>query len=322
VSINNGKQQADIAVNADIVKKINHYIDKNPLKAFGHYMLGKCYMHSGLHKEAERCFKQALRLESNYTYAIVGLIQCFSNKGEFKKASSLYAEHISKLRKKRIYGIKILRELSKLYDTDVFTQHRGWYSKMKFNAGIKSIVHSIQISQYNIVACVLLASYFLKTHNMLQGVNMALRETVEYIGINDNLRWGILKQLSKEDYSIMENSAIASKFDFIPQHSDNAEYDNKILSYIFQKGNSNMITSAFEYMYESKIEISKQNVWNFIYFSNKERIYSTLLYKCIKHLLEQGWVDRLLYDTIKVLKDLNIVSDVSEQYKIFKLYGY
>lgn len=306
------------------ILKYEKYIKKNPQKAYGFYCLGRLYFILGKYKIAEKYFKKALSVDKSYTRAMIGLIESYLFRKKFMKAVHLFSKYREDINKNYIFRVKLVRGVSSFYSKDDFfrTASIGILKKMFLKHTMSAARDLVAKESNNIVLKIILSMYYLKTGENNIFVMQMFKTCVYWDGLDDHLRWEILKSLSESGDKLIYDMNIARKFSTIPHSNCSDEYAGMILGASMLKGNVSKTAEIYNLANKYNKRLTPQALWRYIYWCKKESFYDASVYDSCKKLIELGWMDRIIADIFLTFKNIKTVHLTEGDEQILKLYGY
>jgi pentatricopeptide repeat protein len=313
------------SVKTDIrILKYENYVKNNPEKPYGYYCLGKLHMQNSNLKEAESHMKKALELDRYYTRAKLGLIEILILKGKYIKAVYLCSKYKRSINMRNIYKKEIAEIVSSQFNSSKLDPAcQSLVSRVFLNYFINSAKRILKKQPDNPVLNLLFCIYCLHNHQEDSTAVELFKKCVVLDGLDDNMRWALIKALSSTDSAVLKNEAVAGKFAKLPDAKDcTADYTNIILLSALKSGKLEKALSILDSMDSLGIFPPPSSLWLFLYQCSENSVYNNLTFKCCSRLLKSGWVDKLVAATFIRLKDLDIAHQTDEEEKILKFYGY
>src|SRR5690554_6276228 len=214
------------------IVKYEQYVKENPNKAYGFYCLGRLYFSLGKYNTAENYFKKALSVDENYTRAIIALIELYVYRKKFIKAVYLFSKHRQDINKNYIFRVKLVRGVSSFYSKNDFfrTGSIGFLKRLFLKNTMRYARELVPKESSNIVLKIILCMYYLKTEENNIFVMQMFKTCVYWDGLDDHLRWELLKALSDSGNNLVYDMNIAKKFTSIPHSNCSDEYAGIILA--------------------------------------------------------------------------------------------
>ncbi len=315
------------SVRMDIrIIKYENYIKKHPQKAYGYYCLGKLNLLIDQYKKAEECFVQALSLESEHIYAVIGLIEVYIQRGKYYKAVKLYEKYEKQINKKKIYKRKLSRDISFYYEQHkINIKRRGLFSHF-FIAYTSQRINTYYKKHKNNIVAVLLLSIIHLSENKKSSPDNVIEEIFNHCvrldGIHDSMRWVLLKRISEGNNEIYQSDEIAALFSQIPSKDCDEKYLNKIFKVILKQRDIQKLNSIFKTYEDIHKKLSPSNLWTYVFLCQEMDFFDQTVYDCCSKLLAVGWIDKMVVDTIVKLKELKVILNTEKEDEIIKLYGY
>lgn len=306
------------------IVKYEQYVKENPQKAYGFYCLGRLYFILGKHKTAENYFKKALLLDEGYTRAIIALIELYVYRKKFIKAVYLFSKHRQDINKNYIFRVKLVRGVSSFYSKDDFfrTGSIGFLKKLFLKNTMRYAKDLVPKESSNIVLKIILCMYYLKTGENNIFVMQMFKTCVYWDGLDDHLRWGLLKALSDSGNNLVYDMYIARKFTSIPHSNCSDEYAGIILAASMLKGDVTKASEIYNLANKYNKKLAPEIMWRYVYWCEENSFYDNSVYDCCKKLIKLGWMDRVVARTLLVFKDKSNVKLSKRDEQILKLYGY
>jgi len=211
--------------------KYNAYIDKYPNKPYGYYALGELELMSHSHNIAMTYFTKALSLDEEYMRAKIGYILCLLHDEKYIQAIKFFSKKCPHILEKNIilgdliHGITSQNAVTNPQKYQV-TDCRFVNLKQKYRR-----ISRMFKKNENVVAGMLLALHFYNNKsNQFEKTESDIVEKIVYLpGINETLRWHIIKNLSSSDESILDQDSLAAQFFHIPTNGNYLKRDSIIL---------------------------------------------------------------------------------------------
>ncbi len=303
--------------------KYKSYIKKFPEKAYGFYCLGRLNLDLGNFKDAEVYFKKSLLLNSKYVRSKIGLIECYLNKNRLLLAANYFRKNSIDFSAKKIYLIKLTRAISNHFDKNTFkTTQKKILPLLIFNHAMKSLTSMFNSNSESVVVDLFLCINYLHSNSNSEKAFVLYNICVSMYGLNDNMRWKIVQILAKENPTIYKDDIIASKFECIPLNDCISDYANLIFASSLRSKNITKVKNIFNYIKKSDKPILTSNIWRYIEWCISNSVYDKDLYFSCSRLLNLGWMDKLIAETIYKLKDLAVVDNIEKEVNLLRLFGY
>ncbi len=315
------------SVRMDIrIIKYENYIKKHPQKAYGYYGLGKLNLVTDQCKKAEECFVKALVLDSEHIYSVIGLIEAYIRRGKFYKAVKLYEKYEKQMAQKEIYKRKLCRDISLYYEQHkINMKRRGPFSHF-FIAYTSQRINTYYGKHTNNLVALLLLSIFHLSESKKSSPKKVIEEiynsSVRLDGINDAMRWKLLKKISEGNNEIYQSDEIAALFSQIPSKDCDEKYLNKIFKAILKQRDIQKLNSILKSYEEIYKKLSPSNLWTYVFLCKEMDMLDLTVYHCCSRLLAVGWIDKMVAETIVRLKELKVVNNTNKEEEVLKLYGY
>lgn len=306
------------------IAKYKQYIRKYPRKAYGFYCVGRLYFMLKKYKIAENYFKKALSVDENYVRAKVALIELYVFRKKFMKAIYLFSKYRQDINDKYIFRVKLVRGVSSFYSENNFfrtapvTFLKNLCLKFSMNRARNLVVKESS----NIVLKIILCMYYLKAGENNIFVMQMFKICVYWDGLDDYLRWELLKALSDSGDNLIYDMNIARKFSTIPHHNCSDEYAGMILGASMFKENIAKTEEIYNRANKYDKKLAPQILWRYVYWCKKNSFYRYSAYDSCKKLIELGWVDRIIAEILLIFKDKNIIKLTKDDEHVLKLYGY
>ncbi len=293
--------------------KYREYLIRKPEKAFGYYCIAKYYIDKGNFDMGKKYISLAIGKNPGYMPSILTLLDMYIQNSKYIKAVKIYEKYKSRLEAKKVYGIKINRSITSLYkkinSRSLSRLQAYWSFRKLLGKDDENLI-------VNLLACM---------HSLEKGQtnNEAMGMYKKYLytrGINDNMRWELLKILGRYEPSIYTNKKIILLFDSIPDDCSSG-YANNIFKEVFKAQNFK-IGEFMRQIDKKGLIIASSNLWKYVYWCSQTKNFDKLLYKCCKRLLNAGWVDKLIAQTIIELTGMGIAAPSEKELKALELYGY
>lgn len=303
--------------------KYEDYIKKKPDKAYGYYALGELYLRTNRYLSAISYLKTALSKKPDYAFAIVSLIDAYFSAHNYYKAVCLYLDNRTVIDKKNIFKVDLNRRLSNLFLKKVFPpKNPGIIEGWSYKASIKKLTVLFNKNQDTQITHLILSMHYLNSGVRNDHSLVLYNLSAGLPGLNDNLRWDLVRNISKDNSNILKDKKVASYFDSIPDEGCSDEYANILLSAFLDTKNDSKISKAISYMISKNIVISKNNLFRYINYCFANNIFNTTVYRCCVKLLKSGWVDNIIAQMVLRLRDYKVIKDISEVTPILNMYGY
>lgn len=304
--------------NQEKIKKYKEYIKENPDKPHGYYYLGKIYFSEENNKKALNYFKKAIRIDSNYMFAQIGLIEIFITQSKIIKALNLYKKNHNKIISKRIFIKKLIKAVSSKYYMNLFKE--GFLATFTLKRTIKHLNKMFNNDPYNILANLLLCIYYLDNE-----VSNDRALTLYYLclnleGLNDNMRWDLVKAIAKDNQSIYQNVDIAKKFESLPTNNCTDEYKMFILKAALYEGRIKKIVRLADMLKADSGAMALSDQWKLVDLCNDESIINETAYNFCTNLVNKGWVDSVVAEFLKKMIKEKFYCE--PQAKTLSLFGY
>lgn len=313
------------------IVKYENYVKKNPHKAYGYYCLGKLHLISEQYKKAEDYFQKALAVNNRYMMAAIGLMEAYVYRAKYLKAVKLYEKYADWLSTKKIYERRICRALSRYYDTKrIKAQMHGLLSQLLLSYAVQKMqkyIHQYQSGEqqkFNLVAGLLLCIYYLSNDGqtvMTEEITNIFLLCVRLDGMEDRLRWKIIRELSVEYEEILESDDIAAMFDTIPDGCS-GRFVNKVFGAALKQRDIRRVRKMYNSNKNMDGWLSLPNLWTYVSLCKDSDVYDSTVYQCCSRLLKEGWVDKMVVDSIQRLKEAKVIEGVVAEESILELYGY
>ncbi|TYQ16508.1 UNVERIFIED_CONTAM: hypothetical protein Cloal_3052 [Acetivibrio alkalicellulosi] len=304
--------------------KYEEYVKKYPQKAYGFYCLGRLYLMLGQYKISEEYFIKSLSIDSQYTLAKIGLVESYIFRKKFMKAVYIFSKYRQDINNKYIFRVKLVRGVSSFYSkNNLFSSDSiGFFSMIFLKYTMHYAKGLVKKESNNIVLKILLCMYYLKSGESNIFVTQMFKTCVYWDGLDDSLRWELLKALSDVGEKLIFDTNIAGKFLSIPNSSCSDEYVDMILGSSIIKGNKVKTCEIYNLANKFNKQISPNVLWRYLYWSRESSICDYTVYDCCKKLVRLGWMDKLVAETLLKIKDKKIVKLTKDDEHFLKLYGY
>lgn len=306
------------------IVKYEQYVKKNPNKAYGFYCLGRLYFSLGKYNTAENYFKKALSVDENYTRAIIALIELYVYRKKFIKAVYIFSKHRQDINKNYIFRVKLVRGVSSFYSKSDFfrTGSIGFLKSMFLKHTMRYARDLVPKESSNIVLKIILCMYYLKTGENNIFVTQMYKTCVYWDGLDDQLRWDILNNLSNSGNKLVYDMNIAKKFTSIPPSNCSDEYAGIILLASMLKGDVKKTSEIYNLANKYNKKLEPEIMWRYIYWCKENSFYDNSVYDCCKKLIKSGWIDKVVAQTLLIFRDKNNVKLSKRDKQILELYGY
>ncbi|NLD50144.1 MAG: tetratricopeptide repeat protein [Clostridiaceae bacterium] len=304
--------------------KYEDYVRKHPKKAYGYYCLGKIHMMLCNYKTAEEHFQKALLLDKGHTLSIVGLIEAYVLRRKLLKAVNLFSRHREDINRKYIYRVRLVRTVSSaLKKSNMFSgKSGGLISDLVMKYTIYYAKGMVKKEANNIVLKLILAIYYLKSDERNPFIHQLFKTCVYWDGLEDSLRWELLKNLDRSGENLFYDISIARKFSSIPDTGCSSEYASIIFGTSLIEGKRTKVTGVYNSAGKFDIKLSPNMMWSYVNWSMENSFYDNSVYDCCRKLIRTGWIDRLIAETMIKLRDKNAVKFSNEDERVLRLYGY
>lgn len=301
--------------------KYENYIRENPKRPYGYYCLGKLQLSTGNAKAAETCFKKALELDRFYARARLGLIETQILRGNIIKAAYLYNKYSRSLAKKGVYRKELIEFISCEFSSNKINPVKlAFLYKFILKHFMKPQKSKSEKYYRNPVLLLFMCIYYLYSQKTDETSLKVYNECIKLDGLDNNLRWAIVKVLSLQDSSIYQDDMIAGKFTALPSKGCSIEYGNTILKSALKKGNIKKVESILDSLEQMSSFIPLPSLWMFLYLCNKSSIYNDRVLKYCSRLIHSGWIDQLVVKTFLTMKELKIARQTEEEDRILEFY--
>lgn len=320
------------------IVKYQDYIKRHPDKPYGHYCLGVLNHRAGRQAQAIACLKKALQLKEDYAPAILEWLSIMLDQGDYRAAARLYAKHRDIFRCCRIYRVRLHRLLGALYNRpgpvpEGFRGFFGW-----FREGTMSLRRLIGGSQparrsggfaalfdtdpTNPVTNIVLAIRHLRRGSDSPGAMSLYHLCHDLEGLPDNLRWDLVRRLSRALPGFMEDERILSLFDAVPDNMADPGQANRLLRHFLSTRREDSILASIRTMQAGHIAISNRNQWRFVQYCVETGRPDKSLVPCLRNLISQGWVDSVLARAASMLFEAGLLIRAGDVNRVLTLYGY
>lgn len=310
------------AMNADIkTVKLKNYMKKHPSRtALAFYCLGRLNIAQKKYKEAEECFNQALSHKRDFMSAKIGIMETYLCRKKFIKSVNFYNNECKKLHDLKSFRHKTVKAVSLNFD-EISNLIKGSkiFAKIILKYTMQYIHKLLDKDPDNPLINLLLAIYYLSENQDSRTARTVYGKCVNYDGLNDNLRWALVKAISFTKPSIYENADIAGKFTAIPDDGCPTEYINCIFVAALTNGSKASIKKVFRSVKDCRV-LTCPNLWKFVYWCTENNIYDHNVWCCCQLLIDSGWIDPLVRETVNRLKELGIAARTDENAGILDLY--
>lgn len=174
----------------------------------------------------------------------------------------------------------------------------------------------------NPVVNLLLAMFFLKEHKENERAFILYNLCVNMEGVPDKLRWDLVKVLAKDNPDILIDEKTAALFTTIPEGAVGEPYANFILKQFILLKDTDKINQAFAEFQKNHSFPDPKTMWQYIEFCRENDIWDSTVFACCQKLIDYGWIDRTIAETIVGLKNRKIIEYTRGMDKILSLYGY
>jgi tetratricopeptide (TPR) repeat protein len=306
------------------ILKYEEYVKKYPQKAHGYYCLGRLYMIKEQYKTAEGYFQKSLLVDSSHTLSKVGLIEAFMFRKKFLKAVRLFSKYRQDIIMKYIYRVKLVRGISAFYKkSDLFaTKSSGLFSTLYLKYTIYFAKELIKKESHNTVLKLFMCMYYLNSGERNPFVIQTFKTCVYWDGLDDVLRWVLVKNLATAGENLFYDDNIAGKFSSIPDPDCSIEYANIIFSTAMVKGNKTKVTGVYNSISKYGMSLSPKTMWTYVHWCKENSYYHHSAYECCKKLIKIGWIDRLVAETMVKTREKYTVKFSNDEERMMKLYGY
>ncbi|MDQ2087120.1 hypothetical protein RBH29_11855 [Herbivorax sp. ANBcel31] len=306
------------------VIKYEEYVKKNPQKAYGFYCLGRLHFMMEKYKVAENYFKQALSIDDSYTRAKIGLIESYIFRKKFMKAVHLFSKYRQDINKNYIFRVKLVRGVSSFYSEKKFfrTDSMGFIKKLFLKHTMNYAKELVKKESNNIVLKIILSMYYLQKGENNIFVTQMFKTCVYWDGLDNQLRWELLKTLSDSGDNLVYDMNIARKFTSIPHSNCSDEYVGMILGSSMIKGDVERTSKIYNLANKYNKKLSPQVLWRYVYWCKENSFYDYSVYDCCEKLIKLGWVDKVVAQTLLMFKEKNTVKFTKRDEHILKLFGY
>ena len=303
--------------------KYKNYIKKHPQKAYGYYCMGELLLMVGECMAAEEYFNKALSADSGFARAGIGLIGAYAYRGKFLKAARYYGTNIETLKRRRIYGIKLAGVLSCAYANGAFSgKQRGLLSVLIYKYEIKVLNDLYNKDPGNLAANLLLCIDCLNACRTDYKAVVIYNTCVNLDGLCDGMRWKLIKLLSADDPSILDNKELADKFSGMPDASCGAEYINTIFEAALEQKTVEKARKLLKSIKDGGKSPSSRSLWKYVKRCMEDSIYDASVLNCCRKLISNGWIDSVTVEAMKKMKELRIAARTEQEDRILELYGY
>lgn len=306
------------------VLKYEEYVKKHPKKAYGYYCLGRLHLMLENYKTAQEYFQKSLSINPEHTLSKISLTEVYVFRRKFLKAVSFFSKHRQDIIRKYIFRLKLVRGVSSFYrKSDLFTmKSQGLIASLFLKYTMYYAADMVKKESQNIVLKLLLSMHYLSTNERNPFVNQIFKTCVYWDGLDDLIRWELLKSLSETGEKLFYDVNIARKFSNIPVSDCSAEYANIIFGASLLNGSRKKIVGIYNSAGKFDIKLSPNMLWSYINWSKENLCYDNSVYDCCKRLVKTGWVDRLVAETMIKMREKKSVSFTDEDERVLKLYGY
>lgn len=312
------KLQLDIRI-----VKFQDLINRKPDKPFGYYGLGIQYLLSGKPNIADRMFAQALSIKSEYMPAILGRLEVLLMEKKFVSAVRFYQKNSELFSRKKVYMTRAQRITGSLYPERSFNNYlKTIRSVFVFNESIGALQRIFNANQNNPVLNLLLAMFFLKEGEKNERALVLYNRCVNMKGVPDKLRWDLVRILAKENPDILGNEKIAALFSTIPEGAIGSPYASFILKQFILLNDMDRIDRAFTVFDKNHSFPDSKTMWLYIDFCRKNDIWNSTMFACCQKLIDCGWIDRTIAETVIGLKNRKIIEYTRSMDRMLYLYGY
>lgn len=312
--------QTNDSSNVEIrIIKLNNYISKYPTRAFGYYGLGEVQYSQGNHSAAIKYYKQALDKDSKNARAIAGLIKCYVPTKQYIKAVKTYSLNIPLFSVNKVAKLSLIRSISSNLSLKEKTQI-SVFAKIKNKNINHKISKAFSKNKQNIVAAIILTTLYAGSISYPSWVTPSLKFCVKLKGINDALRWKILKPFLDDDF--FNDPDIAGLFKNIPSNGCTTEYANLIFEQSLIQDNVEKVNRIFHSASLSLIPISTKNIWLYLNWCKESNTFDTNTVKYCKKLINLGWIDPLVAEVYSLLKQEYPHMTTASEDSMLKMLGY
>jgi len=303
--------------------KFQDYIRKKPNRPFGYYGLGVQYMLSGKPAMAEKMFMQALKLDPQYIPALLGRLEFLLAEKRYAAAARYFDKNRELFCSKKIILKRINRMTSSLYLSKSLTMRgKNLITQLVIKENLIFLNRIQSKSSKNPVTGVLLSIYRMKAGREDEKALELFRYCLELDGINDKFRWDLLQVLSKKEPRLLFSDKIASLFSSIPENAFGTDYADLLLINFINSGDDKKVIGAFSSLQTKHITPGKKVLWRYLFFCRERNIWDASLSYCCRKLIEAGWIDFLVAETIKELHKRGLWENSKEMDKYLSLYEY
>jgi len=303
--------------------KFQDLISRKPDKPFGYYGLGVQHMLSGKLNMADRLFTQALSIKPGYMPAILGKLEVLLAEKKLVSAARFYQKNRDLFSRKKIYTTRAQRITGSLYLGKFFYFYlKSIKFVFVFNETIGALQRMFIADRGNPVVNLLLSMFFLKERKENERAFILYNLCVNMEGVPDKLRWDLVKVLAKDNPDILRNEKIAALFTTIPEGALGDPYANFILKQFILLKDMDRINRAFADFHNNHSSPDPETMWQYIDFCRENNIWNSNVSACCQKLIECGWIDKTIAETIIGLKDRKMIENTRSMEKILSLYGY
>lgn len=306
------------------ILKYEQYVKEHPKKAYGYYCLGRLHMMDGKYKLAEEYFKKSLAVDGNYTFSIIGLIEACVFRRKFLKAVYLFSKNRQKIIDKYIYRVKLVRGVSSFYSKSGFfrTEAKDFLSQLSLKNSIRSIKKLVDSEANNIVLKLILCMYYLNFGEKSFYIIQLFKTCIYWDGLEDSFRWALIRHLSEFGEKLYYDANIARKFATVPDASCTDEYVDLIFSSALDREKGGRMADIYRTAKKYNKNISPRLIWRYVKWSNENSFYDPSVYDCCKKLVDMGWMDSVVADTMLKFRERNAVKLGDETERALRLFGY
>lgn len=305
------------------ILKYKDYISKYPDKAYGHYCLGSLYLMDGQYKAGEKCFLKALALKAGYVPALIGIIEAALCQKKLLKAVNLYTLHSSSIKEKKVFMAGLIKKISSHFmEAETIMKPASLLASILFKYEMFAMNALYKKDPANEAANIILCMNYFTEKNMSDKAVVVYNTCVLLDGLDDVMRWELVKLLSQEDPSIYHNTEIAAKFASIPDTAIASKYADTLFEralFDFKADRFKKLSSSFKGLENS---LSLKNQWKYLKWCKDNSYYNSLTVKCCRRLIKSGWVDSLIADSVEQLKRHKLAGSTEHEDHILELFGY
>ncbi|NLC19686.1 MAG: hypothetical protein GX757_10825, partial [Clostridiales bacterium] len=258
--------------------KFQDYIRRKPDRPFGYYGIGVLYMLSGKPSVADKMFTHALKINPDYTPAKLGKLEYFLSERKYISAARYYKKNADSFSNKRIYIVRIERITSQLYLTRGFYRYAKRFIRLvSFSEKLGFLQRMFSSGSDNPVASLLLAMFYLKHGNKDNRAQVLYNLCVGMEGINDRLRWDLVKAISEQQPAILKDAKIGGLFKNIPDSAIGNEYTDFLASLFIAQQNQEKVLKAFSVFHKRHALPDKKVLWKYLHFCYKRDLSNPAL---------------------------------------------